>query len=84
MYFGVSVSRLFECCCTGDNLGEFCGDLGLTHAVELAFEEVGHFAGIVGRGFHCHHPCDMLGDDRVVEALEGDRFDGCREQVIEE
>ena len=75
---------LFECGGTGDDLGELGGDLGLTHAVELAFEQVGHLASVVGGGFHRDHAGDVLGDDRIVEALECDGFDGCGEQVIQE
>ncbi len=66
---------LFECCGTRDDLGELGGDLGLTHTVELPFEQVGHFAGVVGGSFHRNHAGNVLGDDCIVEALEGDRFD---------
>ncbi len=75
---------LLESSSTRDDLGELGGDLGLTHAVELAFEQVGHLAGVVGGGFHRNHAGDVLGDDRIVETLKGDGFDGCGEQVIEE
>lgn len=70
---------LFEGGGTRDDLGELGGDLCLTHAVELAFEQVAHLAGVVGRGFHRDHTGDVLGDDCVIEALEGDCLDSCGE-----
>lgn len=51
---------LFEGGGTRDDLGELGGDLCLTHAVELAFEQVSHLARVVGRGFHRHHSGDVL------------------------